>query len=273
MTRRVVVAIALLAAACTVQLREEQFLHPGPPKVEDDAAKWQLPAGTTAADVQLPMPDGTKLHAVRVTRDGAGAEVLYFGGDSFRTETFGADVAAALAQQNVNALLVDYRGYGRSEGKPSIALLQSDAVAAFDWLRARTSLPIVVHGFSLGSFMAAHVAAQRQPQGLVLESTATSATDWVESRTPFFVRAKMPPEMRRQDNVARLKIYKGPLLIVAGDADEVTPVSMSRKLLDAAASSDKQLLVTPGANHGAALESPQSRATYGTFLDKISGSP
>lgn len=271
--RRLLLAAVLLGAACTVQLREDHFFHPGPVEKADDSSKWQLPAGYTAADVMLPMADGTRLHAVRVAREGAKVDVLYFGGDSFRTETFGAYTAAAIAEQNANALLVDYRGYGRSEGKPAIALVQGDAVAAYDWLRAQTALPIVVHGFSLGSFMAAYVAVERQPEGLVLESTATNPTEWAKLQTPMFVSVKMPEAMKVQDNVARVRAYKGPLLIVAGDKDRVTPVSMSRKLLDASASSDKQLLVSPGADHGTALYPAATRAAYGTFLARIAKNP
>jgi uncharacterized protein len=271
--RRLLLAAVLLAAGCTIQLREDHFFHPGPAERADDSAKWQLPAGSTAADLMLPMADGSRLHAVRVTREDAGVEVLYFGGDSFRTELFGAYTAAAIAGQNANALLVDYRGYGRSEGKPTVALVQDDALAVYDWLRAQTSLPIVVHGFSLGSFMAAYVAAERHPEGLVLESTATNPAEWAKLQTPMFVRVKIPEVLRAQDNVARLKAYRGPLLIVAGDKDRTTPVSMSRTLLDAAASSDKQLYVSPGADHGAALEPAAARAAYGTFLARIAKSP
>ena len=95
--RRLLLAAVLLGAACTVQLREDHFFHPGPVEKADDSSKWQLPAGYTAADVMLPMADGTRLHAVRVAREGAKVDVLYFGGDSFRTETFGAYTAAAIA--------------------------------------------------------------------------------------------------------------------------------------------------------------------------------
>jgi fermentation-respiration switch protein FrsA (DUF1100 family) len=267
--RLLLLALVLLGAGCTFQLREDHFFHPGPVEKADDTAKWQLPAGYIAADVMIPMADGTRLHAVRVRREGAGVEVLYFGGDVFRTETFGAMTASAIAEHGANALLVDYRGYGRSEGKPTIALVQSDALAVYDWLRGQTSLPIVVHGFSLGSFMAAHLAAERHPEGLVLESTATNPTEWAKLQTPAFVRVRMPETLRAQDNTERLKTYKGPLLIVAGDKDRITPVSMSRTLLDAAASTDKQLYVSPGASHGAALAPAAARAAYGTFLARI----
>lgn len=268
----VVLTAALLLAGCTVHLDEGRFFHPGPPEREDDAAKWPLPAGYTAADVMLPMPDGTKLHGVRIKHERAAAEVLYFGGDVFRTETFGSEIARLLATRNANGLLIDYRGYGRSEGKPTVAGVKSDAVAVYDWLRGQTALPIVVHGFSLGSFMAAHVAEQRQPEGLVLESTVTNPQEWAEAVAPFYLRVKLGESIANEDNVPRLKAYRGPLLIVAGQKDRATPVSLTRKLFDAAASADKQFLVVPGADHGQVFASAEAIEAYGNFLSKIANS-
>jgi len=221
-----------------------------------------MPAGATATDLMLPMADGTRLHAVRIVREGAKAEVLYFGGDSFRTELFGATTANGLLAHPVNALMIDYRGYGRSEGKPTIDNLQTDVLAVHDWLREQSPLPIIVHGFSLGSFMAAYVAEQRQPAALVLESTATNVRDWAKAQTPIGVRVVIPPRMLKEDNLARVKAYRGPLLIVAGEADKVTPVAMSRTLLAASPSPYKELVVVPKATHGNAFLWPAAAAGY-----------
>jgi uncharacterized protein len=269
MIPRLLAIAALFALSCTVQLKDDHFFNPGPVEQQDETAKWQLPEGYTAADVMLPMADGVRLHAVRISGPSPRAEVLYLGGNAFRTETSGAPIAAALAGQKVNALILDYRGYGRSEGKPTIELLQSDSLAAYDWLRAQTTLPIVVHGLSLGGFMAAHVAAERHPEGLVLESTATNTADWADTQAPFFIRVQIADKLREQDNIARLKEYRGPLLIVAGDKDKVTPVKLSQKLFEEAASPDKELVIVPGGNHGDSFEKPEALAKFRAFILKI----
>ncbi len=267
--RRAVLVAALLLASCTFRLREDMFFHPGPPAAADDTTKWTLPAGATATDVMLPMADGTRLHAVRIVREGAKAEVLYFGGDSFRTELFGATTANGLVAHPVNALMIDYRGYGRSEGKPTIDNMQTDVLAVYDWLRAQSQLPIIVHGFSLGSFMAAYVGEQRQPAALVLESTATNVSDWAKAQTPIGVRVVIPPRMLKEDNLARVKAYRGPLLLVAGEADKVTPVAMSRTLLAASPSQYKELVVVPKATHGNAFLWPAAAAGYQRLIAAI----
>lgn len=260
--RRAAIVAALLLVACTFRLREDMFFHPGPPAAADDTTKWSLPAGATATDVMLSMADGTRLHAVRIVREGATAEVLYFGGDSFRTELFGAMTAKGLLAHPVNVLMIDYRGYGRSEGKPTIDNMQTDVLAVYDWLRTQSQLPIIIHGFSLGSFMAAYVAEQRQPAALVLESPATNVSDWAKAQTPIVVRLVIPPRMLKEDNLARVKAYRGPLLIIAGEADKVTPAAMSRTLLAASPSQYKELVVVPKAIHGNAFLWPAAAAAY-----------
>lgn len=265
-----VLAAILLASACTMRLDENMFFHPGPMQVADETAKWKLPGGATATDVMLPMADGTRLHAVRIVREGARAEVFYLGGDSFRTELFGSETANGLLAHPVNVLMIDYRGYGRSEGTPTIDNLQTDVLATYDWLRKQSTLPIVVHGFSLGSFMAAYLAEERQPAGLVLESTASNVNDWAKSHAPPGVRVVVPPRLQAQDNIPRIKAYRGPLLFLAGDKDKTTPVAMSRTLLAASPSAHKELIVVRNANHGYAfIGSADAAAGYTRLLSNL----
>jgi fermentation-respiration switch protein FrsA (DUF1100 family) len=73
----------------------------------------------------------------------------------FTMERFGASTAALFAPFGVNLVLVDHRGYGRSSGKPTAALLEADGVAVFDFvsrLRGIDRSKVIVHGQSLGSF-------------------------------------------------------------------------------------------------------------------------
>jgi pimeloyl-ACP methyl ester carboxylesterase len=80
--------------------------------------------------------------------------------------------------------MFDYRGSGRSSGVPTIAALKADALQVFDQVNARYPGRVVLHGQSLGSFVAAYVAQQRPAaRGMVLESTTTNVRDWGNVRT------------------------------------------------------------------------------------------
>jgi pimeloyl-ACP methyl ester carboxylesterase len=260
---------ALLTAGCTLTLDESRFLHPGASANLDDLAKWPQPA----THVFLKTSDGVQLHAIRATRKDAVAEVLYFGGDAFRADAYGSSVARTLGNAKVNLLIVDYRGYGRSEGRPTVAALRRDAVFAYDSLRNETKLPIVVHGVSFGSFIAAYVAAARQPAGLILESTAPTVREWAKIHAPFWTRVKLPSILSAQDNSARLRTYRNALLLVAGEQDEVTPPSFARKLMATSASADRRLVIAKNGRHGNAMEQPEAIEAYRRLIDSVALRP
>jgi uncharacterized protein len=251
--------VLLLATGC-VTIDERHFFHGE--KTSGDASTWTLPAGLSARDVTLTASDGTRLRATRVVREGAKAEVLYFGGDSFHIDQWGVYLARAMTGLPVNVTMIDYRGYGRSEGTTSLAALRDDALLAFDHIRGQTRLPIIVHGFSLGSFVAAHLATQRPADALVLESTATNPQDWVDLSKPWYVRVTIAPPLMSTGNVEPVRSYRGKLLLLAGGADRVTPAVMSQRLIEASASSWKRLVVVPKATHGDVMEHAEAIDAY-----------
>jgi fermentation-respiration switch protein FrsA (DUF1100 family) len=181
---------------------------------------------------------------------------------------------APLGDLRVNVLMVDYRGYGRSAGTPTVDIVKSDAVAVYDYLRSRSNgRPIVVHGFSLGSFMASTVAMQRTVQGLVLEGTAPDVATWAKHQIPMYakpvVRLNIAPRLLAESNVAAVQRYVGPLLLLTGSKDSVTPPRFLKTLLAASASAQKRAFVAEGAGHGGALKIAAARHAYSEFLDSV----
>lgn len=174
----------------------------------------------------------------------------------------------------MNVLLVEYRGYGLSEGTPTIPALKSDAIQAFDLASSLVSsgTPLVVHGFSLGSFIAASLTEERPVSALVLESTAPSVSAWARHQIPWyakpFVRVSLAQPLLAESNERRLGLYHGYLLLLAGSGDHITPPSMSRALLSISASppARKRLFVSPGAGHGAVLAGRGTAAAYAQFV-------
>ena len=125
-------------------------------------------------------------------------------------------------------LLLEYPGYGGSAGAPSETSISAAALAAYDWARADPRVDatrIVPYGRSLGGGAATRVAADRPVAGLILESAFTSvralAGRFFAPR--FLVRDPF-------DNLSALHSYRGPLLVLHGEHDEVIPVSHVRAL-------------------------------------------
>lgn len=135
----------------------------------------------------------------------------------------------------LDVLVFDYRGYGKSEGRPSENGIYADAEAAWGYLRENcewTEKKIWLFGKSLGGAPAAYLAERYQPSGLILQSTFTSIPDMVPHTLPlvprFLIRSRM-------ETLARVKKITCPKLIIHGQRDEVIPYEMGERLFTAAA--------------------------------------
>ncbi len=271
---------ALLLAACTFTVDEARLLHPTPGGALDAEALEGAAGVYEMSDQWITAPDGVRLSAVLLRQPGARGTILYFGGNGFTIERFGAYVAGLLAPLGVDVMIVDHRGYGRSGGTPTQANLEADGVAAFDHLSGTIGVPassIVVHGQSLGSFIAGRVAAERPTGGVVLESSATTTEEWVAANLRgarrLVVRAEIDPALRGRGNLSNMAAIDEPLLILVGSADRTTPPSLSQALYAASPlpAGRKTLAVVAGAGHNDVLRHAEALAAYRAFLERAAG--
>lgn len=262
------VALALLAGCKTITVEERHVIRPG--AVSGKAPKRQL-ALPGVETLELARPDGAVLRGVLVPQPGAKLTVLYFGGNMFHLDDGGDKVAAAFAPCHVNVAMVDYRGYGRSSGMPTVANMEGDALAAFDLLNQRYPGAVAVHGQSLGSFVAAQVARQRNVAALVLEATTTNARDMVNAGIPWyakpFVRVELAPALQAIDNTDVVSHVHAPALVLTGGKDETTPPPLALKVFDALGAAHKQFVLAPGAGHNNALSHPATAPALCPFLN------
>jgi fermentation-respiration switch protein FrsA (DUF1100 family) len=139
---------------------------------------------------------------------------------------------APLREAGIGVLLVEYPGYGRSEGKPSERSITATMLAAYDWAAAHPRVDarhIVGHGRSMGGGAVGQLARHRELAALILESTYTSLADLVRAHhVPDFLIAN------RLDTRAALGLYQGPVLILHGVRDVNIPFSHARLLAAAA---------------------------------------
>ncbi|HVT60115.1 MAG TPA: alpha/beta hydrolase [Thermoanaerobaculia bacterium] len=140
----------------------------------------------------------------------------------------------------VAVLLVEYPGYGRSPGHPSESTITQGVLAAYDWAQARPGIDpsrIVAHGRSVGGGAACQLAARRPLAALVLESTFTSVRSLARGfgAPAFLVRDPF-------DNLAVVRQYRGPLLLLHGSRDDIIVPGHSRALAAAAHQTELHLL-------------------------------
>lgn len=151
---------------------------------------------------------------------------------------------APLRAAGFHVLLVEYPGYGRSEGSPSQKSITATMLAAHDWAAADARVDashIVAHGRSMGGGAAGLLLKHRPVAALVLESTYTSLGDMVKAHgVPDFLVTN------RLDTLEALRDYAGPVLVLHGAHDGVIPATHARTL---AAASPRARLVTQDCGH------------------------
>lgn len=152
-----------------------------------------------------------------------------------------------------------------------MALLKEDGLAIYDMLEARYPGKVVVHGQSLGSFVAADVAQQRPVRSLVLETPGASLTEIVHNQVPWyfkpFTTIKFAPELAVVNQLETARHIKSPLLVMIGERDDLTPAYMGRQVFDAAPQQGKQLFALPEAGHNNVLSNPSTAAVHCPFVE------
>ncbi|OHB76797.1 MAG: hypothetical protein A2W31_12725 [Planctomycetes bacterium RBG_16_64_10] len=208
------------------------------------------PAGLVFEDAQFAAADGTGLHGWYVAEPEPCAVLLFAHGNAGNL-THRADVVWTLHRRLAATVMIfDYRGYGRSAGSPNEAGILQDARAARAWLARRAAVDeaqIVLFGESIGGAVMVDLAAQDGARALILQSTFTSLPDVAAHHFPWApVRLLMRTRLDSLDKIAR---YGGPLVQSHGDADEIVPYELGRRLHRAAPSSSKKFITIPGGFH------------------------
>ena len=258
--------ISMLLGACLlgyVMLFEDSFIY-FPSKYPEgiwERAEPRARVGQIVAqieDVQLTAADGVRLHGWYCTPlvGGAGgtlegvetrATLLYLHGNGGNI-SHRRDFIEELVRLPVNVLIIDYRGYGKSEGRPSEEGLYMDARAAWDYLtttRATPAAEIVIFGKSLGGAVAIDLATKVEACGLVVQSSFTSIADMAGEVLPFVPRFVIRTKM---DSLSKIAAVTCPKLFIHSQADEIIPYRLGRRLFDAA-SAPKQFYEVKDAPH------------------------
>jgi len=156
-----------------------------------------------------------------------------------------------------NLLLVDYRGYGRSSGRPSEAGIYLDGAAALRFLRSRDGIDtgrIILWGRSIGACVAVHLAAaDRGIAGIVLESSFTTGRDLLWHGGAIVLYPLSFLASYRFDQAGTIAGVDAPVLFVHGTDDRIAPYHLARRLHDLAPG-PKTFLTIEGGGHNDLLE-------------------
>jgi len=199
--------------------------------------------------------------------------VLYLHGNDGNVTTSMPEVDP-LRQLGYSVLLIDYRGYGKSDARfPSESSVYEDAEAAWEYLVRERAIPpgrLYIYGHSLGGAIAIELAT-RHPEaaGLIVESGFTSIYDMSLLERRYALLPVKPFLNQRFDSVGKVGRLRLPVLYLHGTDDEVVPFSMGRRLFSESAGA-KRFVAIDGGRHGdnSVVGGPAFRAAIQTFVDR-----
>lgn len=188
-------------------------------------------------DVFITASDGVRLNGWFVPGE-SDVTLVWFHGNGGNISHRVDNIALLNSRVKANVFILDYRGYGLSEGKPSERGTYLDAEAAISYLISRPDVDpdkVVIYGRSLGSAVAVEMASRHQPYGLVLEAPFTSVKAMAKLSHPV-LSSFLPLGMvvrSRYDSLSKIDRVNSPLMVIHGDDDEIVPFEMGRELFDA----------------------------------------
>ena len=240
-------AVVALEAARRIFRRSKLFCPTRQPIISWKPEDHGIP-GERAQELWFETDDGELLYGWYLRAEKPVASALYLHGNTGNL-TNTAFVMPHLLDSGINVLVIDYRGFGRSTGRPSLSGVIDDGICAarlHDKIRPK-DLPSIIYGFSLGGAIAAQVIRHHPFDGMILQSTFTNLSDIARVAFP-----RVPLHLvsgRLFDTVSVLRKLRVPVLLLHGGADEACPAWMADKLHDACGSTLGKLVLIEGGLH------------------------
>jgi len=263
----ILLVIAVLAAAAWLSARrfERSRLFFPQREYEMTPADLNLPF----REVSFPASDGETIHGWWVPAEVGRGVLLYCHGNGGNVSTNLANVGV-FHDLGLSVFIFDYRGYGKSTGRPSEEGTYRDARAAYGYLTGPLgAVPerTVIYGMSLGGAVAIQLAGEAKAAGLICEATFTSVEEMARRFYPYLPARIMVFD--EYDSLAKIGGLALPKLFLHAPEDELVPFEMGRKLFAAAAPPKDFLEIRGTHGEGAQLTGPAYAEGIDSFLRKI----
>ena len=258
---------AYLVLVAVVWAVQDQLIYY--PNMGREIATTPSARGVPYDDLTISTEDGEKLNVWWVPAANSRGAVALFHGNAGNI-SHRIEYALMFRELGYSTLLVEYRGYGKSSGKPSEAGMYRDADAAWRWLTQTRGVPakdVVLFGESLGGGVASWLAARHAPKALVLASTFTSAVD-LGAEIYGFLPVRLVSRFKYA-TLERLPQVRSPVLVMHSRDDEIIPYSHGRRLYEAANAPKAFVDLAGGHNSGFVYTRNEWVAALREFLETV----
>jgi uncharacterized protein len=233
--------------------------------------KYDLPPPPESTRTYLDTSSG-RVEAWYLPPDDPGpgpAPVVIFGHGNAELIDFWPEDLGRFRRMGLGVLLIEYPGYGRSEGTPSERTIVEAFTAGYDWLTLREDVDterIILFGRSMGGGAVCALARERPSAGLILMSTFTS----ISSMASRYL-VPTPLLSTRFDNLATVRAYDRPILIIHGTRDTIVPFDHALELHRAAP--DSRLLAFECGHNDCPTSGPEFQKEIELFLERLVSRP
>jgi len=223
------------------------LFHPRP--------EWSEPVSELPfEEIQVPVDKDVTVGGRFYIRKKEAPIVLYFHGNGEIVADY-EDVAPLYVRAGINFLPVDYRGYGKSTGKPTVTAMMRDCHVIFDYVTTLLgdrgfSGPFILMGRSLGSASVLELVScyESRIQGLIVESGFAYAEPLLQL-IGIDTKALGFREDRGFRNVDKIRTFPKPTLVIHAERDHIIPFSDGQALFESCPAPEKRFLKVAGANH------------------------
>ena len=248
------VLLSLLLTSC-ITLTEDKFFFP-----EKHRALPDLDMGVfIRKNISFSPEKGIKLSGLLLRHKSSDDYLIYFYGNGETIYESRGRLYYLSEKYSLNVVCFDYRGYGRSQGKPTFSALLNDSLKIYDFVKQKYKTgKIFIFSQSIGTVPGARIGSRKNPDGIIMEAPFTNAKEGVSRMTdglipPLRWIIKLRPEKKLIEMgpqpVDMIKEFTSPLLIIHGTEDATFPFNIGKKVFNAAGSKEKTFCALPGTGH------------------------
>ncbi|MCF7875167.1 MAG: alpha/beta hydrolase [Candidatus Omnitrophica bacterium] len=224
--------------------------------------------GLSFEDVSIKTADNLKLNGWFIPNQPDSCVLLFLHGNggniSHRLHKIGL-----LYDLGLTIFIIDYRGYGKSQGSPDVAGIYRDAQASLNYLTGKRNIEagkIIVYGESLGTALAVNLAANNKVGGIILEGAFSSGKDMAKLIYPYFPSFILPNIFESSKDIERVN---EPKLFIHSKTDEIVPVRLAKELYKKAPQPKKFIEIVGGHNTAYLDRKDKYLSALDNFIEKI----